>query len=214
MKSRRIILGLAITSTLLFFCTSRSINPELVYSTYLGSSGADGTNNWLKHFSLDQSGTVFFATSTDTTDFPVTNQAYDKTYNGGSNWGKEDLVIVEFNINQNALKYASYFGGKNGPEFVSKVLRKGNSLYLAGNTASNDFPHTANAFDSTFNGPVFRHSDAYITRFDNNNLAYSSYIGTSGTDWAQNLFVNKQNEVTLVGLFKEFNELPNVHSFM
>ena len=114
MKTKSIVLVLAITSILLLFCTSRSINPQLVYSTYLGSSGADGANNWLKHFSIDQSGSVYFAKSADTTDFPVTNQAYDKTYNGGSHWGKEDLVIVEFNIDQNALKYASYFGGKNG----------------------------------------------------------------------------------------------------
>ncbi|MFK5856058.1 MAG: hypothetical protein QM503_08015 [Bacteroidota bacterium] len=209
-----LISALAVASMLLFSCSPREINPQLEYSTYLGSSGKDGANNWLKYFSIDQSGSVYFATSAYTDDFPVTDQAYDKTYNGGNRWGEEDLVIIEFNIEDNALKYASYLGGKNGPEFVSQVLRKGNSLYLAGNTASSDFPITTNAFDSTFNGPDFRHSDAYITRFEGNKLAYSSYIGTSGTDWAQKIFVNDKNEVTLVGLFKVFNELPNVHSFM
>lgn len=209
-----IVTTIAVTSILLYSCSTRTFNPNLEYSTYLGSSGEDGTNNWLKHFSLDQSGNIYFATSTYATDFPLTNNAYDKTYNGGSDWGKEDLVIVEFNIEENALKYASYFGGKTGPEFISQVVHKGNSLYLAGNTGSSDFPHTNNAYDSTFNGPEFRHSDAYITRFDDNKLAYSTYLGTSGTDWAQNIFINDKKEITIVGLFKEFNELPNVHSFM
>lgn len=205
---------LAVTSMLFYSCASKTYNPKLEYSSFLGSSGEDGANNWLKYFSIDQSGSVYFATSAYTDDFPVTDQAYDKTYNGGNNWGEEDLVLIEFNIDENALKYASYFGGKNGPEFVSQVVHKGNSLYLAGNTASSDFPHTDNAYDNTFNGPDFRHSDAYISRFDGNKLTYSSYIGTSGTDWAQNLFINDQNEMILVGLFKEFNELPNIHSFM
>ena len=209
-----LVTALVVTSMLLFSCSSKSFNPKLVYSTYLGSSGEDGANNWLKHFDIDQSGSIYFATSTYATDFPVTNQAYDKTYNGGSDWGVEDLVIIEFNIEQNVLKYASYFGGKTGPEFISQVVRKGNSLYLTGNTGSSDFPHTNNAYDSTFNGPEFRHSDAYITRFDDNKLAYSTYLGTSGTDWAQNIFINAQGEITLVGLFKEFGELKNVHSFM
>lgn len=205
---------LAVTSMLFYSCTSTTYNPKLEYSTFLGSSGEDGANNWLKYFSVDQSGSVYFASSVYTNDFPVTEQAYDKTYNGGNNWGEEDLVLIEFNIEENTLKYASYFGGKNGPEFVSKVVQKGNSTYLAGNTASSDFPCTVNAFDNTFNGPDFRHSDAFITRFDGNKLAYSSFIGTSGTDWAQNIFINDQNEIILVGLFKAFNELPNVHSFM
>lgn len=205
---------LLITSTLFISCASKAYNPKLEYSTFLGSSGKDGANNWLKSFSIDQSGSVYFATSVYTDDFPVTDRAYDKTYNGGNKWGEEDLILIEFNIEENALKYASYFGGKKGPEFVSQVIHKGNSLYLAGNTASSDFPCTDDAFDSTFNGPDFRHSDAYITRFDGHKLAYSSYIGTSGTDWAQNIFINDQNEITLIGLFKEFNELPGVCSFM
>lgn len=205
---------MALTSMLFYSCSPRTFNPKLEYSTFLGSSGKDGANNWLKYFSIDQSGSVYFATSVYTDDFPVTDQAYDKTYNGGNKWGEEDLVLIEFNIEENALKYASYFGGKNGPEFVSQVVQKGNSFYLAGNTASSDFPITANAFDSTYNGPDFRHSDAYITRFDGNKLAYSSYIGTSGTDWAQKIFINDKDEVSLVGLFKDFTELPNVQSFM
>jgi hypothetical protein len=183
--------------------------PKLAYSTFLGGSGADGANNWLRYFALDPSGTIYFASSTESTDFPVTANAYGKTYNGGDEqWGKEDVVIAEFDIRQSALKYASYFGGAKGPDFVAQVLRKNGRVYLAGNTGSPDFPVTDNAFDRTFNGPEFRHSDGYVARFDHNTLTYSTYIGTSGFDWIQKFFVADNGEIIGVGVFKEWNELP------
>ncbi len=163
---------------------------------------------------MDESGSVYFAQSTYHTDFPTTADAYSKTYNGGSEkWGKEDLAIVEFNTRQNALKYASYFGGTTGPDFVTQVLRHKNSVYLAGNTGSSDLPVTSNAYDKTFNGPEFRHADGFIARFDDNKLAYLTYLGTSGTDWIQSIFVNDDGEMIVLGVFKEWNELPITHKF-
>ena len=159
-------------------------------------------------------GPIYFAQSTYHTDFPITANAYSKTYNGGSEqWGKEDLAIVEFNTKQNALKYASYFGGTTGPDFVTQVLRHKNSVYLAGNTGSSDLPVTSNAYDKTFNGPDFRHADGFIARFDDNKLAYLTYLGTSGADWIQSIFVNDNGEMIVVGVFKEWNELPITHAF-
>lgn len=204
----------AATSVLLAASSPTGPSPILAYSTYLGSSEGDGPNSWLKRFSLDGSGSIFFAQSTYHTDFPTTANAYSKTYKGGSEqWGQEDLAVVEFDVEQNALKYASYFGGKTGPDFVTQVLRHGKSVYLAGNTGSSDLPVTSHAYDKTFNGPDFRHADGYIARFDDNELAYSTYLGTSGADWIQSIFVNDNGEMIVVGVFKEWNELPITHAF-
>ena len=206
---------LMVTTSLLSTASSPTgVSPTLAYATYLGSSERDGPNSWLRRFSLDDSGTVYFAQSTYHTDFPVTANAFQKTYHGGNEqWGKEDLAIVEFDLKQNALKYSSYFGGKTGPDFVAQVLRHKNSVYLVGNTGSADLPVTGNAFDKTFNGPDFRHADGFIARFDDNKLAYLTYLGTSGTDWIQNIFVNDNGEMVIVGVFKEWSELPFAHSF-
>ncbi len=206
---------LVVTTSLLSTASSPTgVSPTLAYSTYLGSSEGDGPNSWLRRFSLDNSGNVYFAQSTYHTDFPVTTNAYSKTYNGGSEqWGKEDLAVVEFNTNKNALTYASYFGGKTGPDFVAQVLRHKNSVYLVGNTGSSDLPVTSNAYDKTFHGPDFRHADGFIARFDDNKLAYLTYLGTSGADWIQNVFVNDNGEMTVVGVFKDWNELPITHTF-
>jgi hypothetical protein len=205
---------LIITALSVIILSTTGYSQKLIYSTFLGSSGNDAEMNWLKHFSIDNSGTVFFATSTFGTDFPLTTDAFQKTYNGGdTTWGVEDLAIVQFNIAENKLKYSSYFGGKTGPEFVSQVLLNKNSFYLVGNTGSKDFPVTDNAYDKTFNGPEFRHSDGYISRFDNNKLAYSTFLGTSGTDWIQNIFVDDNGEMIVVGMFKNWQELNVTHQF-
>lgn len=206
---------LVVTASLVTAASSRTgVSPTLAYATYLGSSGEDGPNSWLRRFSLDGAGSIYFAQSTYQADFPLTANAYSRTYNGGSEqWGKEDVAIVEFNPGQNALKYASYFGGKTGPDFVAQVLRHKNSVYLVGNTGSSDLPVTSSAYDKTFNGPDFRHADGFIARFDGNELAYLTYLGTSGTDWIQNIFVNENGEMIVVGVFKEWHELPFTHKF-
>jgi len=205
---------LATTSLLLTASSPAGVSPTLVSSTYLGSSEGDGPNSWLKRFSVDGSGSIYFAQSTYHTDFPVTANAYRQTYSGGSEkWGKEDVAVVEFDTRRNALKYASYFGGTTGPDFVTQVLRHRNSVYLAGNTGSSDLPVTANAYDKTFNGPEFRHADGYIARFDDNQLAYLTYLGTTGADWIQSIFVNDNGEMIVIGVFKEWNELPITHKF-
>jgi hypothetical protein len=204
----------ATTSLLLTASSPAGVSPTLASSTYLGSSEGDGPNSWLKRFSVDGSGSIYFAQSTYHTDFPVTANAYRQTYGGGSEkWGKEDVAIVEFDTRRNALKYASYFGGTTGPDFVTEVLRHRNSVYLAGNTGSSDLPATANAYDKTFNGPEFRHADGYIARFDDNKLAYLTYLGTTGADWIQSIFINDNGEMIVIGVFKEWNELPITHKF-
>jgi hypothetical protein len=206
---------LVLAVLLVIFLSSTGFSQKLVYSTYVGGSAKDADMNWLKRFSIDPSGTIYFATSTYGTGFPVTDDAFGRMYNGGSaEWGEEDLAIVQFNIAQNQLKYASYFGGKSGPDFVSEVLLHKGSYYLVGNTGSKDFPVTENAYDKTFNGPEFRHSDGFISRFDGHNkLVYSTFLGTSGTDWIQNIYVTDNGEMIVVGLFKNWQEFKVTHPY-
>ena len=68
-KARVMSMACLVIVLLLFSCSPKTLNPELCYSTYLGgegkegSKGEEGTNNWLKHFSIDDAGSVYFATS-------------------------------------------------------------------------------------------------------------------------------------------------------
>lgn len=68
-KTAATVMGFFTVALFIISCTPRTLNPELIYSTYLGgeakegSDGEEGTNNWLKHFSVDKAGSVYVATS-------------------------------------------------------------------------------------------------------------------------------------------------------
>ena len=68
-KRIALLLGLFTIALFIISCSPKSLNPELSYSTCLGgkgkegSDGEEGTNNWLRHFTVDKEGSVYFATS-------------------------------------------------------------------------------------------------------------------------------------------------------
>lgn len=204
---------------ILICCVVMGLNTraqQLVYSSFLGGSGNDATW-WLDNMAVDENGNICLAIDTDSKDFPVTEDAYDKTYNGGNKWGMEDIAIVKLSIENNRLEYSTYFGG-SGPEFVTQLFCRGNYLYLTGNHGSKDFPISDNAYDSDFNGPDFRHADGFISVFNKNELITSSHIGTTGNEGGYNISVNEKNNIVVttqlsipdeLGLTNNYSEMAN-----
>lgn len=188
-------------------------SPYLLYSTYLGGSGDDGLSNWLSEVFLDQEDTLFFTFNTDSKDLPISSNAFDNSYNGGNHMGAEDIAIVGFNIDQNLLKYSSYFGGGSGPEFAAELAVIDGSIYIVGNTGSKDFPVTDGAYDTTFNGPVFRHADGFFTTFDESGMSYSTFIGSKGNESMYSILAGANREYIIVGQLGNLNEVEITNRF-
>jgi len=204
---------------ILIYCIVMGLNThaqQLVYSSFLGGSGNDATW-WLDNMAVDENGNICLAIDTDSKDFPFTEDAYDKTYNGGNKWGMEDIAIVKFSIENNRLEYSSYFGG-SGPEFVTQLFCRNDFLYLTGNHGSMDFPVTPDAYDNDFNGPDFRHADGFMSVFNKNELIASSHIGTTGNEGGYSISVNEKNNIVVttqlsipdeLGLTNNYSEMAN-----
>ena len=127
---------------------------QLTYSTFLG-----GSNNDSAQVQTHSSGYLFISGSTESPDFPVTDNAYDNTFNGNS-----DLFITIFDPNTNTLIYSTLLGG-NGYEGGTIHVDE-SAIYLAGNTNSRNFPVTANAYDTTYNGGNQSFGgDVFVTKF-------------------------------------------------
>ena len=147
------------------------IDPELAWSTYLGGSADD--QGW--SIAVDAAGNAFVTGQTASTIFPATG-GFDSTYNGG-NW---DVFIVKFSPTGGFL-WGSYLGG-SGTEYGYGIAidPSGNAL-LSGLTNSTNFP-VPGAFDPTFNGGI---SDAFVAKVTSaGQLAWSSYLGSTGEDYA------------------------------
>lgn len=135
------------------------LNPTgtgLVYSTYLGGSGADQA----LAVALDSSGNAYVTGGTRSTNFPTTSGAFQTTNAGGL-----DTFVAKLNPLGASLVYSTYLGGggdENANGITVDALPNPNA-YVVGNTNSTNFPTTSGAFDTTFNGGRFDTFVAKIT---------------------------------------------------
>jgi hypothetical protein len=142
----------------------------LTYATYLGGElEADG-----RGIAIAPNGRVYFAASTNSTQFPLAGASYQTSLNGNY-----DLIIGSMDMTQSgtaSLVYATYFGGSDNDEVRKLALDANGNLLLTGYTLSADFPVTRNAIQPAYGG----NSDAFILVVNPANpafLLYSSYLG-------------------------------------
>jgi YVTN family beta-propeller protein len=134
------------------------LNPggtTLVYSTYLGGSGLDAAAG----IAVDSSGNAYVAGETTSTSFPGVNSSSVQSVYGG---GAGDAFVAELNPAGSALVYSTYLGG-NGADVARGIkLDSRNNIYIAGYTASTNFPLGAQPVQSTYGGGTY---DAFIAKF-------------------------------------------------
>jgi len=79
------------------------IDPVLVYSSFLGSSGDDGTYE----VAVDAAGNSIVTGYTTAIGFPTTIGAYDSSYSGGAS----DAFVTKLNNTGTAAVFSTYLGG-------------------------------------------------------------------------------------------------------
>ena len=177
-----------------------SLKPEWTF--LLGGSGSDNPG-WLHAPHIDDSGVLTFTGTTTSPDFPVSDDALQKTFLGGKKWGKEDLFLVRYDTRHQQLLYSTLLGGAAGPEHIADILVDPSGLItLVGNTGSSDYPVSNDAQTPEFQGPVFRHADGFLTQLDKQGkeLTYSSFFGGTSNDWLDNCFVQDEGSLVVFGL--------------
>jgi len=154
-----------------------TIDPVLVYSTYLGSSGYDRAGG----VAVDSTGNAYLVGTTFSTDFPVMS--------GISQSPSEPTQLAfvsKLNSAGSALVYSTYFGGTTN-YYGSNEIASGNAIsiddsgnaYITGATNADDFPITPLAYQST----PFTYPTTFVSKIgsDGASLVYSTYLtGTEG----------------------------------
>ncbi len=151
----------------------------LIQATYLGGSGDDDA------YALAVTpNAVYVAGRTQSTDFPGVAGGTQEIHGGGqtSNW---DAFVVDLSLDLKTLNQATYLGGSSHDEAHALVVTV-DTVYVAGDTDSTDFPGTLNGEQVTFGGG---YSDAFVARFglDLRTPAQTTYLGGSGNDRASAL---------------------------
>ena len=161
---------------------------ELVFSTYIGGiRDEEGRAIWVTN-----AGRVYVAGNTNSTDFPVSNNAYQKVRKG-----LKDCFISCFDSQLGTLLSSTYVGGIDDDRFNDvKVDAQGN-VWAGGETRSIDFPIASPTIKSTYQGGTFDGMLSKLTA-DLSELKYSTYIGGTGDDKI-NALAYFQNTITFVG---------------
>ena len=183
------------------------LNPDgtdLVYSTFLGGDVVDRA--WA--LAIDDNGSAYIQGITNSINFPVTGNAYQKSKDG-VNWSlgdpddidfqnSFDLFLSKININSGELEYSTFFGAKGSDStYGSVAVDKNEVIYFAGTTTSLDFPVTENAFRDV----RAEQSDSFLSALDirNNKLLFSSYIGGNSTDDGEAIVLSENGFLYYVG---------------
>lgn len=148
----------------------------LVYSTYLGGTGADRGLG----IAVDSSGSAYATGITGSAKFPTTMGAYQTNYGGGSTSGNGgDAFVARFN-GDGSLVFSTYLGGMGDDLGRGIALDSAGTAFITGGTASTNFPHTADAYQPTYGGG----GDAFVTKLkaDGTGLLYSTFLGGTGGD--------------------------------
>ncbi|HLF47405.1 MAG TPA: PKD domain-containing protein [Chitinophagaceae bacterium] len=126
---------------------------------------------------LDGSGNIYVASCSRSVNFPVTGGAFQTVFGGGS----QDGVLLKMDPGVNSLIFASYLGGNADDAAYVLSLAPNDNIYVAGGTASTNFPgNTAGTIGTANQGGI----DGFVSIVSNNgnSLLSSTYLGTSGTD--------------------------------
>jgi hypothetical protein len=176
---------------------------QLVFATYIGGGNAEFTET--HGLALDSSGNAYVAFSTKSTSLPTTAGAFQRSYggSGGSGTGSAtnypgDVYVGKISADGRQLLAGTYLGGRYGEGAEGVGVDSQGNIYVSGATYSDNFPVTANAFQTTKVG----NADLFVAKLtgDLRQLAYSSYIGGHSVDYGRTLAIDQNGNIYVGGM--------------
>jgi Beta-propeller repeat/Cep192 domain 4/HYDIN/CFA65/VesB-like, Ig-like domain len=169
-----------------FVTELNSTGTGLVYSTYLGGSGADAGQG----IAVDSSNNAYVTGSTQSANFPTVTPV--QSLNAGSS----DAFVAKLDFTGTTLLYSTYLGGTQVDVGQSIKVDGSGNAYVAGYTFSSDFP---------LQGPVQGSNagtvNAFVTELNSTGSAFtfSTYLGGSSDDRAYGLALDTTGNVYIAG---------------
>ncbi len=161
------------------------ISPDgstLLAGTLVGGSSRDGINGSALSYNYadeyrgdiitDAAGNIYVATTTLSTNFPVSSFAQQPAKSGAN-----DAVVLSFKPDLSALNWCEYIGGSLDDAAYSIKLDSKERLFVGGGTASSNFPMHDTGLQRTYAGGQ---ADGWVCqmRRDSGFVLTSTYFGS------------------------------------
>ena len=188
-----------------------------LYSTYLGGS----SNELLASLICTPNNELIAVMTTSSTDFPTTQNAYDRSFNGGSSVtayeislpNGADIAITKLNESGSALIGSTFLGGSGndgtnlnnetafnyGDQSRSDVaLDNSGNVYITSTTTSTNIPNTSGKAQAANGGGS---SDGLLAKFntDLSSLSWATYFGGNGADASYSMSLDNNKNIFICG---------------
>jgi gliding motility-associated-like protein len=182
----------------------------LMASRKFGGSGNDGVNIQPKYVSegilslrrnygddsrseviTDNSDNIYLASSSQSSDFPVTDNAFKKKLTGS-----QDGVFIKASPDLNKIYNCSLIGGSaDDAAFVLSISKTTGNIYIGGGTSSKDLAFKASDAPQGILHSTYQNGDCdgFIAELssDANTLLKICYVGTAGNDMVYGVQTDK-----------------------
>ena len=176
------------------------IDPLVNYASAFGGEGHDLG----EAITVDSAGHGYVVGTTESFTFPVTPQALQDAAVGTD----RDVFVTKFDTDTSEILFSTYIGGEGHDRATAVAVDAQGMPYVTGETTSLTFP-TQHPLQATLQGS----SDAFVLKLatDGSSLLYSTYLGGSGSDHANEMVVNEQGQATLTGMTTS-PDFPMMHA--
>ena len=177
------------------------------YSTLLGGSGRDG----ILGITVDSVGSAYVGGWTNSTDFPTTPNALDATCgtDGLCDVPYYDAFVAKLNAAGSGLIWSTYLGGDRGEAVEDIAVDSFGIAYVAGGTASPDFPRNKAIDDAC------GRTEAFVAKLSANGagLIFSTFLGGSDNEAAKGIAVDAFRDVYVGGYTtsQDFTATPGAY---
>ena len=173
-----------------FVARLNAILTEILKSTYLGGSGTE----YAYSIAIDSEGNVYVVgNTTSDTDFPGTAGGAQDSFGGGVS----DAFIAKLNAALTSIVQSTYLGGNGDDSADSIAISSSGNIYVAGFTASSDFPGRAGGPQPSKGGGW----DAFVAWLNLalTDLTQSTYLGGSDDEYAYSIAIGLDGTIYVAG---------------
>ena len=189
-----------------FILKLNSTGNGIVFSSYLGGSDHDEISD----LEIDLDNNVYVVGATSSSDFPITPNAFDKSYEHFS-----EGFVTKLSSNGQSAVYSSFVGAEDNEHCAAIALDSSNNMYIAGTTQSAGF-HTKNAYSTAFSDDQFC---CFVLKLsDTGTLEYSTHVGGTSAEFpdgdsAQDIVVDSNGNAYVSGVTNS-EDFPLVNEFV
>jgi hypothetical protein len=177
----------------------------LEYSTYFGGTGDDSAFIG----PVDRGGRVYAQGLTGSKDFPVTDDAFQRSFAGGDGTlcgFPCDAFVARLDNEGSGLDYSTYLGGSGDDLAADGAVDRFGQAHTTGITDSSDFPATPGAFQTSYGGGNY---DGFVVDVNRQgtDLLFATYLGGSGSDGVLDLTVDHRGNTYVPG-YTDSSDFP------